>query len=416
MRIPQQRNTQGKSIKKVLILGLLLASLAGLWATIKDVGQTTFIESDELIIAKVEKGDLVRGVRAPGSLVPIELNFVAAASAGKVEQIYKEAGDEVDQGTVIMVLDNPQLVEALDTAKIEVESLLADYFALKQRLSQDMLRQRIILADFNARYEMAKLKKKAYESLLETGAASDINYNESALLEEQLSVQHSLEVERLESLPDLHQAQLAAANARVQKAQRQLTLQQQLIDDLTITAKGKGVLQEVLLEKGEQVAKGTILARVAGQNNLKAELRVQESQVKYVKKGQVVEVTADGKSAQGIVKRIDPAVQQGTVLVDVFFSGESLFGARPDLRVEGVIELEHIKGVLKIKRPVFSREFASGSLFVLNTDGTRAYRQQVNYGRGSVDLIEIISELEVGDRVIISNTNKFDQVSEIAIR
>ena len=416
MHIPEQRKAKKTKVKRWIFSIAAIAILVFSWLEIRKMSEVTTVDGDDLVVATVEKGELVRDIRAPGSLIPIDLNFIAAQSNGKVESIKHEAGDRVERGTVIMELDNPQLLEALDTARFEVESLQADFIAQQKRLAQQVLRQRIVVADFNARYEMAKLKKTAYESLLETGAASDINYNESALLEQQLGIQHRLEVERLESLPALHEAELVATKNRVLKAQRQLNLQQQFVDGLKITAKTSGVLQEVLLEKGERVQAGQILARIARQEDLKAQLRVQESQVKYVKKGLSVNISADGNAVSGTVSRIDPAVQQGYVLVDVLFDEERLFGARPDLRVEGTIKLEQLPDVLKLRRPAFSREFATGSLFVVNADGTRASRKQVTFGRGSVDLIEITSALNEGDKVIISNTNKFEQLSEIAIR
>ena len=416
MRIPTQKPKSRLQVKYWILGGVVLLLLTLIWMKLRDMGQVTVVNSDDLTVATVEKGDLTRDVRAPGSLLPIDLNFIAAGSDGKVDVIHFEAGDKVVKGQVIMELENPQLLESFDTARFEVESLQADYNALQQRLSQQVLRQQIVVADFNARYEMAKLKKQAYESLRETGAASDINYNESALLEQQLAIQHKLEVERLDSLPELHKAEKASAQSRISKALRQLSLSQHLMDGLKIKANATGVLQEVLLEKGERVQAGTILARIAQQDKLKAQLRVQESQVKYVEKGLRVNISADGNTVKGKVSRIDPSVQQGVVLVDVLFIGEPLFGARPDLRVEGTIELEQVNDVLKIRRPAFSREFGTGSLFVINQDGTRASRRQVTFGRGSVDIIEVTSALNEGDQVIVSNTNRYEKLTEIAIR
>jgi len=159
-----------------------------------------------------------------------------------------------------------------------------------------------------------------------------------------------------------------------------------------------------------------VLAQIAEQDNLKAELRVQESLIKDVIKGQSVRISAGGNFAHGIVKRINPGVSEGVVLVDVHFTDELLIGARPDLRIDGVIELEHIKGILKLKRPVFSQEFSSNSVFVLNEDLSEAERKQVKFGRSSVDMIEIVSLLNEGDRVIVSSTNKYDELTKIYLR
>ena len=415
MEIPQKKPIRYR-VAKYMVLALIGISVLSFgWLRIKAYSNETYVNADELIIANVEKGDLIREVSAPGTLVPVDLNFLAAATNGRVEQIFQEAGDSVDVGTVIMRLVNPELSQAADAARYELETLQADYQALQLRLNQEQLKQRIVMADFKARFEMAKLRREAYQKLLQTGAASDINYNESALREQQLKIQFGLEEERLKSLPQLHKAELTAARAKIDKAQRGLDLQLELIDRLSVKATTKGVLQEVLLEKGEQVRLGTVLARIAEQDNLKAQLRVQESQVKNVRKGQSVVIAAGGNTAKGKVKRIDPAVQQGTVLVDVYFTGLSLEGARPDLRIDGTIELEHLKNVLQIKRPVFSQEYASTSLFVLNHEKDRAVRTTIKLGRGSVDVIEVLSELEVGDQVVVSSTKKFNELEEIAL-
>jgi HlyD family secretion protein len=195
-----------------------------------------------------------------------------------------------------------------------------------------------------------------------------------------------------------------------------LLLQEKLADDLYVKATTKGILQEVTLQVGEPFKVGTVLARIAKQDNLKAELRVQESQVKDVKKGQAVVISSGGKLASGIVKRINPAVKDGVVIVDVYFTSDVLRGARPDLRIDGVIALEHLKNVLKLKRPVYSQEYSSSSLFVLNESQNFAQRKQIKFGRTSVDVIEILSPLKEGDFVIVSSTNKYDKLNELVIR
>jgi len=415
MQIPEKNSRRLFSAKKLIIIFISTVIFFFVWTRINAMSNDVLVSLDEVIIATVEKGDLIREVRAPGILVPIALNFLSATSSGRVKKILLEASDVVEVGTVIMVLENPKLTQAVDEAKLEVEVLQSAYNSLQQRWQQTILKQRIVIADFSARYEMTKLRREANQSLLNTGAVSNIDYNESILLEEQLKFQHQLEVELLENLPRQKQAELTAGQARINKAARQLLLQENLADDLYVKATTKGTLQEVSLKVGEPFKVGTLLARIAQQDNLKAELRVQESQVKDVLKGQRVLLSTGGKTAQGIVKRINPSVKQGVVVVDVYFTGDALVGARPDLRIDGVIELEHLKNILKIKRPVFSQEYSSGSLFVINKEQTTAQRKQVKFGRSSVDIIEVLSTLNVGDRVIVSSTSKYDELAEIAL-
>ncbi|WP_033077788.1 efflux RND transporter periplasmic adaptor subunit [Thalassotalea sp. ND16A] len=403
------------TFNKVAFATVSIALLVFVWGRINALSRNVEVSRDEMIIATVEKGDLIREVRAPGTLVPIALNFLAATSNGRVKNILLEASDAVDVGTVIMELENPELSQAVDEAKLEVEVLQSAYHSLQQRWQQALLKQRIVVADFSARFEITKLRREANQRLLATGAVSSIDYNESILREQQLKFQHQLEIELLESLPQLSQAELVAAQAKTNKATRQLLLQQKLASDLYVKATTKGILQEVTLQVGEPFKVGTVLAQIAEQDNLKAELRVQESQVKDVIKGQSVVISAGGKKAHGVVKRINPSVKQGVVMVDVYFTDDALIGARPDLRIDGVIELEHLKNVLKIKRPVFTQEYSSGSLFVLNKTKTVAERKQVRFGRSSVDVIEVLEHLNIGDRVIVSSTNKYDELTKISL-
>jgi len=415
MHIPEKNTKRFSPSKKLMFVAFIITLLVIAWDRINTMSSKVLVSRDEVIIATVEKGDLIREVRAPGTLVPIALNFLAATSSGRVKDILLEASDMVAVGTVIMVLENPELTQAVDEAKLEVEVLQSAYNSLQQRWQQAILKQRIVVADFSSRYKMTKLRREANQRLLNTGAVSSIDYNESILLEQQLKFQHELELELLTSLPELSQAELIAAQAKTNKAMRQLRLQEKLAEDLNVKATTQGILQDVTLQVGEPFNVGTVLARIAQQDNLKAELRVQESQVKDVIKGQSVLLSAGGKSAHGIVKRINPSVKEGVVVVDVYFTDDILIGARPDLRIDGVVKLEHLKNVLKIKRPVFSQEYSSGSLFVLNKEQTAAQRKQVKFGRSSVDVIEVLSALNVGDQVIVSSTNKYDELAAISL-
>lgn len=415
MQIPEKRK-KSRLLKTAILSALACVVIVVVWLQAKKSLSGAFVELDKVVISEVTRGDLIRDVRAPGTLVPIQLNYIAASSSGRVEKIYLEAGEVVHADSIIMRLDNPELSQALESAKHGVAVAKAEYYALEQRLHRETLNQRAAVTEMLARYKMATLRSEANATLATTGVVSSIEYNESILLAEQLKVQHQLEVERLDSLPALEKAELAAAQARIDMAAGALALQQELADDLIVRAGFDGVLQEVPLEAGEQFMVGTILARVAGQDQLKAELRVQESQVKDVAREQSVVIRAGGKEASGIVRRIDPAVQEGIVLVDVYFDGAMLVGARPDLRIDGIIELENLSSVLKIRRPVYSQENSINNLFVLDENSSEAQLQAIEFGNGSVDSIEIRSILNVGDRVIVSDTSQFNKNPTIKLR
>ena len=415
MQIPEKRSSNN-TLKVVLIIVVVACIL--LWGRkqLNAMSHAVEVNRDELLIATVNKGNLLREIRAAGTIVPVASNFLAATSNGRVKAIRLQASEAVDVGSVIMELENPQLTQQVAEATLDVDVQQYAYQALAQNWQQKLLKQRIVVADFQARYEMIKLRREANAQLVSTGAVSNIDFQESKLREQQLKFQHQLEVELLERLPLLQQAELDAASAKVNKAIQQLSLLQKLSDDLLVKARSKGVIQEVALKVGEPVNVGTVLARIAGQNNLKVELRVQESQAKDVIKGQNVVLSAGGNKAQGTVKRIHPAVTNGAVLVEVYFNDDLLVGARPDLRVDGVIELSQVTNVLTLKRPVFSQEFSSGSLFVLDKNYQIALRRQVTFGSSSVDLIEIRSALKEGDQVIVSSMKKFNDVEQVYIR
>ena len=416
MQIPEKKH-KGRNTKirgAIYLVAITLLISAGWQWRLKQ--GLTVVNLQEVVIAEVKRGKLVREVLAPGSLVPISSNFVAASSNGRIKEILLQPSDEVKVGSVIMKLDNPELLQSVDQAKLDVEVLRASYRSLQQSWKQNQLKQRIAVADFETRYEVTRLRRIANQQLLATKAVSDIDYRESLLLEQQLKFQHGLELELLQTLPSLEKAELASAQARLNKAERQLLLRQTLANELIVRASANGILQDIPFQVGEPVRVGTLLARIAKRGNLKAQLRVPESQIKDVRQGQVVRLAAGGHYVAGKVVRLNPSVKDGIVKVDVHFSQEPLRGARPDLRIEGVIELERLDDVLYVKRPVFSQEQSTSSLFLLNNANDLAERTLVKFGRASQDVIEILSGLRVGDRLIVSSTQKYETLNKISLR
>ena len=415
MHIPEKRPLISLTPKPLIWAIVTIALLTWAWFKLQDSAGKPIVSYDDLMIATVEKGDLIREVRAPGTLVPVELSYLSATSEGRIQSIAVEPGDTVEAGTLVMTMDNPQLSLAVDAAKYDLQVQQAAYLALEKRLQQELLGQRIRVADFKSRYAMAKQRKNAFQRLLNTGAVSEISYNEAILLAQQLKEQHQLEIERLHSLPGLGNAELAVARARADKARRQLARQQERLDGLLVRATVPGILQEIRMKPGQQVTRGILLARIAGQDDFKAALQIPQAQAKDVVKGQGVVISAGGKQAGGIVKRINPAVKQGTVTVDVYFTGATLEGARPDLSINGVIELQRLANVLKVQRPVFSRENATAEVFVVDPDRSLAVRKSVAFGQGSVDTIEVLSALNVGDKVVVSSTADYADLTEFRL-
>lgn len=416
MDIPKA-SSRSKRIVPLLVGSLLLVSLLGVaWARYDSFSSADFASRANLVVAEVRRADLVREVRAPGNLVPAGLRWVAATSNARVEDIFLDPGDAVERDTVVMTLDNPTLEQALDSAKLELEVLEAEFRAMEQRLANERLTQESDVAEMQALFEMAEFRKNANEQLAEDRIVSVIALNESVLEERQFKTRLGLEKRRLDSLTALHDAELAAKRARIDQSRRALQLQQRLFDELTVRAEFAGHLQDIPVEQGQQVAIGSILARVADNTSLKAELRVQESQVKDVQPGQSVIISAGVNRTTGIVRRIEPEVQEGVVIVDVTFDAAPLAGARSDLRIDSIIQLERVPGALTLQRPVFSQENATLNLYVLDPLGQTAQRRQVRIGRASTDTIEILDGLQEGERVVVSDTTSFNGLEVLTLR
>lgn len=416
MDIPKKSQPKKWPVLRIVGLVILAGSFTIAYARFNSFSNTEFVARDNLVISEVVRADLVREVRAPGKLVPAELRWVAATSNARVEHIILDPGDAVSQDSIVMTLSNPDLAEALDSARLELNVLEAEYKALEQRLQNIRLNQESVIADVQSQYELADFRLNANQELSKDRAVSEISLEESVLQEKALQVKYDIEQRKLTSLTSLHEAELVAKRARVDQSARALQLQQKLFDELQVRAEFPGHLQDIPVEQGQQLVKGTILARVADNENLKTELRVQESQVKDIQPGQSVVISAGSDSTRGTVRRVEPEVQEGVVIVEVFFDDEPLAGARFDLRVDGVVQLERLNQVLKIKRPVFSQENAALNLFVLDPDGSSASRRLVRIGKTSTNEIEIIDGLAEGELVIVSDTSQFNQLEQFTLR
>ena len=373
------------------------------------------VDRSSLWLDTVRRGEMLREVRGPGTLVPREIRWIASTTAARVERIVARPGARVEPDTVILELGNPEVLELQLAAEAALTAAEADYAAQRMTLESLVLDQRANFAAVTADYESARLQAEAEKGLAEKGIISRIQYRRSQLAEEQLKVRVDIETQRLAKLGDTHEAQLAAERARIAQLRNTAELRRRQAEALTVTAGIAGVLQQVPVEAGQQVTPGTNLARVAKPDALMAELRIPETQVKDVLVGQAVRVDTRNGIVAGQVSRIDPAVQNGTVLVDVELTGPLPPGARPDLSVDGTIEIERLADVLHVGRPAYGQPGSDVRLFRLDPESGIATRVPVRLGRASVSLIEVEQGLAEGDRIILSDTSQWDDYDRLSV-
>jgi HlyD family secretion protein len=373
------------------------------------------VERSSLWLDTVKRGEMLREVRGPGTLVPREIRWIAATTAARVERIVARPGATVEADTVILELSNPEVIEQQLAAESALAAAEADYAARVMTLESQLLDQRANFAAVKADYESARLQAEAEKDLADKGIISRIQYRRSQLAEEQLKVRLDIEQQRLAKLDQTHDAQLAADRARIEQLRNAADLRRRQAESLQVRAGIPGVLQLVPVEAGQQVAPGTNLARVARPDQLMAELRIPETQVKDVAVGQSVRVDTRNGIVPGQVTRIDPSVQNGTVLVDVDLTGPLPPGARPDLSVDGTIEIERLEDVLYVGRPAYGQPESEVRLFRLDPESGIASRVPVRLGRASVSLIEVQQGLQPGDQIILSDTSQWDDYDRLSI-
>jgi HlyD family secretion protein len=366
-------------------------------------------------VDQVERGSMLRRVRGPGSLVPEEIRWITASVDGRVEQIYLDPGVQVEPDSLILELINPELEQRLEDARLALRSAEAELDDLKVQLESDLLNQQAEAARVESDYQEARLQAEANETLNEDGLVPEIDLKRSRIRAQQLERRLDLERRRLEKAEESVQARLDAQQAQLAQARALLRLRRQENESLQVRAGIAGVLQEVPLEVGERVQPGTVLARVAKPDELKAELRIAETQAKDIQVGLPAQIDTRNGVVEGRVSRIDPAVREGTVLVDVEITGELPPGARPDLSVDGTIEIERLDDVLYVGRPTYGQADSRVELFKLTEEGKMAVRVPVELGRASVDTIEIREGLQEGESVILSDTSQFDDVDRIRL-
>ncbi len=375
------------------------------------------VERSTVWVDTVKRGSVLRQVRGLGTLVPMEgsIQFLPAIAEGRVDKILALPGAQVKADTILLEMSNPQLTqEALD-AEWKLKASEADYKNLEVALASQVLAQKSLSAQAQSEYSQAKMQADIDSELAKLGVISQLSMNVSHQKAEQLSTQNDIEKQRLVNSSEVLKAQLQAKQAEVEQFRALAALKKSQLDRLRVRAGIDGVLQEQTLKIGQYVTPGTTLAKVVQPQRLKAELKIAETQAKDIQIGQPASVDTHNGVIPGHVVRIDPSVVNGTVTVDVTLDAKLPQGARPDLSVDGTIDLEKMDNVLYVGRPAFGQEQSTVGMFKLEPDGTSAVRAQVKLGRSSVNTVEILQGLKEGDQVILSDMSRWDSYDRVRL-
>ena len=373
------------------------------------------VERETVVIDVVKRGPMLRQVRGSGTLVPEAIRWIPANTEGRVERIVVLPGAAVTADTVILELSNPEVELSALEADSAVKAAEAEHSNLKVQLKSGLLTQQAQAATVQASYHQATLQAKANEQLAKDGLIADLTLRLSQVTADELSRRTEIEKQRLEIAAEAVTAQLAVQETRLEQFRATARLRRNQVGSLKVRAGVDGVLQVVPVEVGQSVLPGANLARVAEPGHLKAEVRIGETMARDVLIGQVASIDTRNGIIPGRVSRIDPSVQNGTVTVDVALEGDLPKGARPDLSVDGTIELERLQEVLNVGRPAFGQEHSMVGLFRLEPGGANAVRVQVKLGRSSVNTIEIVEGLNEGEQVILSDMSAWDAFDRVRL-
>jgi HlyD family secretion protein len=415
MDIARPSNARRKRIKQVAYAGVgLVAVLLITLGLSKLKPAAPSVEGATVWRDAVKRGPMLRQVRGLGTLVPEDIRWIPATTQGRVVKIILRPGTSVTANSVILELSNPQLDQELQDAELKVKASQATLENLRVQVQNDQLQQRASAASIEADYSKAKMLVQMNEALAKDQLISDLTLRQSKTDVEQLEIRNDIAKQQVATSAESMRARLAVQQSDLDQARAILQLKKQQSDELKVRPGFSGMLQLVPVEVGQQVAPGANLARVANPLRLKAELKIAETQAKDIQIGQLASIDTRNGVVDGRVIRIDPSVQNGTRTVDVSLPDVLPKGAVPDLSVDGTIELERLNDVLYVGRPAFGQEESTVGLFKVDADGNGAARVQVKLGRSSVNTVEVLSGLKVGDTVILSDMSTccdaFDRV------
>ncbi len=421
MDIPRTSAAQQRRRRRIIygIVGLLLVVLITMGLSrLKPAAPG--VERSTVVVDTVKRGSMLRQVRGLGTLVPEDIRWLPALADGRVEKILIRPGTPVKAETILVVLTNPQVEQAALDAEYQLRAAEAELASLQVQLQSQYLNQKAEAARVQSEYNEARMRAETDAELAKLGVISNLNLKISQGNSQQLATRAEIEQQRVENSKRELEARILAQKARVSQVRAAYALARTRLESMKVRADSNGVLQELSLngqplQVGQQVQAGTTIAKVADPTKLKAELKIPETQAKDVQLGQPSQVDTHNGVVSGKVIRIDPAVQNGTVTVDVALEGELPPGARPDLSVDGTIELERLASVLYVGRPAFGQEKSTVGMFKLAPDGVNAERVQVKLGRSSVNTVEIVEGLKEGDQVILSDMSRWDNFDRIRL-
>ena len=361
------------------------------------------VERSTVWLDTVRRGEMLRDVRGLGTLVPVDVRWIPAQSSARVDKIVLQSGAIVKPDSIILELSDPQLeLDALD-AEYAYKAGQADLANLKVQLSSSLMAQKSTAADIESEYQQAKMQADVDKQLSEEGIEAALTAKKSAVVAEQLGIKEGLVQEQLKIADDAAKAQVAAQEAHLEQQRVLYELKKRQLDALHVRAGLNGVLSAVSVEVGQQVAPGTNLVRVADPSHLKATVQIPETQAKDVAIGQKATIDTHNGTAEGHVTRVDAAVVNGTVAVDISFNGALPAGARPDLSVDGTIELERLPNILYVGRPVQGQPNSKIGLFGISAETRKLSASALKLGRTSVNSVEVLRGLQAGDQVILSD-------------
>lgn len=409
----KRRNTRRRWLIGIAAGALALAAVAGVGL----LGPALpLVDRNSVWIDTVKRGQMLREVRGQGVLSPKEIRWITARTAAVVERIGIKPGAVVAADTVLMELGSPAATEELESAGAALAAARADAAAKRMGLENQLLDEKSRVAQIRSAYALARAKVDATEGLANQGIIPALTFREYQLDAEQQQTLLGLAAERVAKSGQTLVAQIAADEARIRQLETAYASRARLAEALHVKAGTTGVLQSVAVQEGQEVAAGANLARIARPGELRAELEVAETQAKDVGVGQRVTIDTRTALLAGRVERIDPAVQRGSVQVDVELLGPLPPGSRPDLSVDGTIEIELVPNAVYVARPAIARPDSQLRLFRLSADGKSAERVPVRFGRASVALIEVLEGLAPGDRVLLSDTSVWDKYDRIRLR
>jgi HlyD family secretion protein len=414
--IARPSQARKKKIRRILYVAIAVIVVGGISlgvSRLKPAAPT--VDRAVVWIDSVKKGSMLRSVRGSGTLVPEDIRWIPARSQGRVERIVLRPGAQVTPDSIILVLSNPDLTQSVMDAQLGYQSAQAALANRKAELQSALLSQEAATAGVETQYKQAALDLEANETLYKEGLISELTVKGKRALEADLKNRLATEKRRLEITREGINSQLAPQESDVNQRKATWELRRNQLDELNVRAGMSGTLQSVPVERGQQVGPGTNLARVANPSNLKAELRIAETQTKDIRIGQYAEVDTRNGKVKGHVSRMDPSSVGGTVGVDVIMDGPLPPGSRPDLSVDGEIQLEKLENIVYVGRPAFGQENSTVTIFKVSANG-EARATKVKLGRASVSTIEVIEGLQPGDQVILSDMSQFDAFDRVQLK